>query len=267
MKKYSYYPGCTLKTQAKELDASARRAAEALGFTLDELENWQCCGGVYPTSRDELATKLSSVRALAAAEKNGGILVTLCSACHNVIKQTNDLMINDPEKAQRVNNYLGPDDAYGGGTKVMHYLEVLRDEITFDAVAERVTAPLTGKKIAAYYGCLLLRPGKVMQMDDPENPHIMEDFISSLGADAVVYPMRNECAEDISPMEDPSAANRRSLAVLQKRGGCRSGGDRHGMSALASQSEESLGVDPRYTISRTFSARLSERRSEMENKK
>ena len=79
MKKYSYYPGCTLKTQAKELDASARRAAEALGFTLDELENWQCCGGVYPTSRDELATKLSSVRALAAAEKNGGILVTLCS--------------------------------------------------------------------------------------------------------------------------------------------------------------------------------------------
>ena len=164
MKKYSYYPGCTLKTQAKELDASARRAAEALGFTLDELENWQCCGGVYPTSRDELATKLSSVRALAAAEKNGGILVTLCSACHNVIKQTNDLMINDPEKAQRVNNYLGPDDAYGGGTKVMHYLEVLRDEITFDAVAERVTAPLTGKKIAAYYGCLLLRPSSVMQM-------------------------------------------------------------------------------------------------------
>lgn len=215
MKKYSYYPGCTLKTQAKELDASARRAAEALGFTLDELENWQCCGGVYPTSRDELATKLSSVRALAAAEKNGEILVTLCSACHNVIKQTNDLMINDPEKAQRVNNYLGPDDAYGGGTKVMHYLEVLRDEITFDAVAERVTAPLTGKKIAAYYGCLLLRPGKVMQMDDPENPHIMEDFISSLGADAVVYPMRNECCGGYLAMEDPSAANRRSLAVLK----------------------------------------------------
>ena len=213
MKKYSYYPGCTLKTQAKELDASARRAAEALGFTLDELENWQCCGGVYPTSRDELATKLSSVRALAAAEKNGGILVTLCSACHNVIKQTNDLMINDPEKAQRVNNYLGPDDAYGGGTKVMHYLEVLRDEITFDAVAERVTAPLTGKKIAAYYGCLLLRPGKVMQMDDPENPRIMEDLIRALGGEPVIYPARNECCGGYIALEDGAEAKKRSEAV------------------------------------------------------
>ena len=31
---FSYYPGCTLKTKAKELDAYARRSAEALGITL-----------------------------------------------------------------------------------------------------------------------------------------------------------------------------------------------------------------------------------------
>ena len=57
--KYSYYPGCTLKTKAKDLDAYARASAKALGFELEEIENWQCCGGVYPLGSDEIATKLS----------------------------------------------------------------------------------------------------------------------------------------------------------------------------------------------------------------
>ena len=87
--KFSYYPGCTLKTKAKDLDAYGRRSAEALGITLEELPEWQCCGAVYPMAKDEIATKLSSVRALTEAKRKGQALVTVCSGCHNVIKQTN----------------------------------------------------------------------------------------------------------------------------------------------------------------------------------
>ena len=65
---YSYYPGCTLKSKATELDRYARASASALGFELEEIENWQCCGAVYPMAKDEIATKLSSVRALADAK-------------------------------------------------------------------------------------------------------------------------------------------------------------------------------------------------------
>ena len=72
---FSYYPGCTLKTKAKELDAYARRSAEALGILLEELPEWQCCGGVYTTAKDEIATKLSSVRALMGAKEEGHELV------------------------------------------------------------------------------------------------------------------------------------------------------------------------------------------------
>ena len=67
--KYSYYPGCTLKTKAVELDVCARASAEAMGFELEEIEDWQCCGGVYPLGTDEIATKLSSVRALYGAKE------------------------------------------------------------------------------------------------------------------------------------------------------------------------------------------------------
>ena len=191
--KYSYYPGCTLKNKAKDLDMYARACASALGFELEEIENWQCCGGVYPLGSDEIATKLSSVRALNDAKEKGQALVTLCSACHHVIKRVNDDMKNVDDIRTRANNYMKLEEPYQGETKVLHFLEVLRDEIGFDAIKEKVKNPLTGKKIGAYYGCLLLRPGKLLEFDNPENPQIIEDFIRAIGAEPVIYPYRNEC--------------------------------------------------------------------------
>ena len=104
--KFQYFPGCTLKTKGVRLDACARTAAKALGFTLEELPEWQCCGAVYPMARDEIATRLSSVRALTAAREVGEPLVTLCSACHHVIKRVNGDMKHDADIRAKVNNYL-----------------------------------------------------------------------------------------------------------------------------------------------------------------
>ena len=191
--KYSYFPGCTLKNKAKDLDRYARASAEALGFALEEIDNWQCCGGVYPLGSDEIATKLSSVRALNDAKEKGQDLVTVCSACHHVIKRVNDDMKNNADVQLRANNYMQLDTPYCGETKVLHYLEVLRDVVGFDNLKKKVVNPLTGRKIGAYYGCLLLRPSGVMAFDDPENPTILEDFIRALGAEPVIYPYRNEC--------------------------------------------------------------------------
>ena len=193
--KYSYYPGCTLKTKAVELDVCARASAGALGFELEEIENWQCCGGVYPLGTDEIATKLSSVRALNAAKEKGQELVTICSACHHVIKRVNDDMKNVEDIRFKANNYMKNElqEPYAGETTVLHYLEVLRDKVGFDELKKKVVNPFSGKKIGAYYGCLLLRPSKMLQFDDPENPKIMEDFIRAIGGEPVIYPYRNEC--------------------------------------------------------------------------
>ncbi len=213
--KVSYFPGCTLKNKARDLDAYARKSAEVLGITLEEIEDWQCCGGVFTTAKNEIATKLSSVRALRTAAAKEQPLVSVCSACHNVIKQTNYAMQNDSEFAAKVNNYMAEESPYSGETKVYHYLELLRDVVGFDAVKEKVANALSGKKIAAYYGCLLLRPNSVMQMDDPENPTIMEDFIRAIGATPVVYAMRNECCGGYISMESPDLAKAKSNSVIE----------------------------------------------------
>ncbi len=213
--KVSYFPGCTLKNKAKDLDLYAYKSAEALGVTLEEIENWQCCGGVFTTAKNEVATKLSSVRALKEAFSKEQPIVTVCSACHNVIKQTNYAMQSDKEFADKVNRYMAEDGAYNGETEVYHYLEMLRDLVGFDALKEKLVNPLKGKKIAAYYGCLLLRPSSVMRMDDPENPSIMEDFIKALGAEPVIYAKRNECCGGYVSVESPELAKKNSNSVVQ----------------------------------------------------
>ena len=212
---YSYFPGCTLKNKAIELDAYARFSAEALGFELKEIEEWQCCGGVYPMSQKEVAPKLPSVRALADARDNNQDLVTLCAACYNVLKQTNDAVLNDDITAFKANTYLKEDGIeYNGETKVLHFLEILRDVIGWDNVKAAVKNPLKGKKIGAYYGCLLLRPANVMKFDDPENPQIIEDFIKAIGATPVIFAQRNECCGAYTMFEDNSIPEKRANAII-----------------------------------------------------
>lgn len=211
--KISYYPGCTLKTKAQELDKTARLAAAALGIDMEEIENWQCCGAVYPMARDEIATKLSAVRALDYAKHRGGKLLTLCSACHNVIKRTNEDMRTDGDMAFRANNYLQLDEPYKGETEVLHYLEMLKTVVGFDNIAKKVVKPV-GKKIGAYYGCLLLRPSGVMAFDNPENPTIIEDFIRAIGGTPVIYPFRNECCGAYVGLKNPELPQKRSEKIL-----------------------------------------------------
>jgi len=191
--KYLYYPGCTLKTKAIELDNYAKAAMVALGIDFVEFDDWQCCGATYPLARDEIAPRLSAIRALDKAKQEGRALLSLCSACHNVLKRVNYDMAHDRDVCEKANNYLQLDEPYTGETRVVHFLEMLRDDVGFEALKSRVVNPLAGRKIAAYYGCLLLRPSKIMAFDNPDNPSVMEEFIRAIGAEPVVFSKRNEC--------------------------------------------------------------------------
>ena len=209
----SYYPGCTLKTKARQLDLYARASAQALGIALCELPEWQCCGAVYPNASDEIATRLSAVRALHAARELGQPLVTLCSACHHVLKRTNQDLVRDENFRTKANAYCGFDVPYAGETRVMHYLEMLRDLVGFETLKKKVVHPI-GEKVGAYYGCLLLRPSADMQFDDPESPTIIEDFLSAIGAEPINYAMRNECCGAYVTLEDRNQAITQSRRVL-----------------------------------------------------
>ena len=188
---YSYFPGCTLRAKAKGFESSTLASCEVLGVCLEELEEWQCCGATFPLQIDNSFPLVSPARTLASAKKAGRELVTLCSACLNVLKRTNHVIREDLDKREKVCAFIEED--YSGEVEVLHLLEILRDEIGFESLARMVVSPFSGLPVAAYYGCLLLRPPDEVGIDDPESPSVLEEFLSALGCDPVEYPYKTEC--------------------------------------------------------------------------
>ena len=206
-----YFPGCTLHSKARSFDASARAAAQALDIIMEELPEWTCCGATFSMSADSAMGLVAPTRILASA-KEAGKLLTLCSFCYNTLKRTNRVIATDAEQRRKVTTFIEED--YQGNVQTVHLLEVLRDDVGFEALAARVTKRLEGLKVAPYYGCLLLRPAEEMGFDDPERPTILENFLTSLGCTVVEFPHKTECCGSFVAVSSPEAAQACSARIL-----------------------------------------------------
>lgn len=211
--KVAYYPGCTLASKAKAFDQTARWVAQKLDVELVELPQWQCCGGLVPQVADAVMGLLAPVRILADAQSIGDRLVTLCSFCYNTLKRANLIIQQDAERRQKVTDFL--EQQYDGKVKVVHMLELIRDEIGFETVRSKVTRALTGIRVAPYYGCLLLRPSKEIGLDDPEDPTVMEQLLEALGCDVVDFPRKVECCGSFMIVNRPEIAAQCSATILR----------------------------------------------------
>jgi len=209
---YLYYPGCTLYTKAKNFDRTARNCSLLFGFELKELNNWVCCGAAFPLATDNLMALLPPARILANAREEGTTLTILCSVCFNVIKRTNRLLQKDSEKRDKINNFI--EKNYQGDLRILHYLELLKQDIGFSQLKEKVKTPLLGLKAAAYYGCMLLRPFEEMGFDDKERPTIFEEFLATLGAEAIDFPFKIECCGSFQSVGSPEVATECAYKIL-----------------------------------------------------
>ncbi|MFC1899959.1 CoB--CoM heterodisulfide reductase iron-sulfur subunit B family protein [Chloroflexota bacterium] len=217
----SYYPGCTLKTKASNFEDSAIASMEALGINLVELQRWNCCGTVYSLAEDDLVHHIAPVRTLIRVKEQGlDRVVTLCSFCYNTLKRANLLIKNSAEKRNTLNSFMTEEIDYDGSVEVTHLLSVLRDDLGWKSIAEKVTNPLTGLKIAAYYGCTLLRPQEAA-IDDVERPRILEDLIETVGATGIDFPFAAECCSSFQAVSNADVVAERAYAILnnaQKQG-------------------------------------------------
>jgi heterodisulfide reductase subunit B len=189
--KIIYYPGCTLYTKAKNLGDLGVASAAKLGIELVELENWTCCQAAFPLASDNIMGLISPSRIIINAEKEGSVLTTLCSFCYNVLKRTNHVLKNDPVKRAKICEFL--EEEYKGEIEVLHFLEVLKDNVGFESIEKKVTKKLNDLSLVPYYGCQMLRPESVLKLDDPEKPKILDNFLMSLGCSVIDFPFKVEC--------------------------------------------------------------------------
>jgi len=212
--KINFYPGCTLKTKAKNLENAAIRSMHALGVEMEEIERWNCCGAVYSLADDDLIHHVAPVRDLIRVKEQGGDrLITICSMCYNTLARANRLMQKDEDKRDTINRFMDEEMDYFGEVEVLHLLTFLRDEIGWDKIRDTVKVPLEELKIAAYYGCTLQRPSDV-EIEPIGSYELMGKLLESLGATLVDFPAAANCCGSYQVLGNEAAAQQAAAVIL-----------------------------------------------------
>ncbi len=207
MKRYCYYPGCSSEATAKGLGLSIEAIAEPLEMELVEPQGWTCCGAVHYGSLDGLEAVAVAAYSLALAEATGLDMMTPCTGCFVTFNRAIGKMKEDAVLMRQVNQGLAAAGLeYKGDIRLRTFTEVLINDITPQLFASRIKRDLSGLKVAPYYGCQLVRPD--FGFDDPEAPQKLDNLVKRLGAEAVLFPMKNRCCGSslIIPEEDMALA-------------------------------------------------------------
>lgn len=204
--KLTYYPGCSLESTAKEYNQSAVQVCQALGVELLELEDWNCCGATSAHSINRFLAEVLPARNLCIAQKTGHDIAVPCSACYCRLKKIDYLLRHDEKKRQEIEPVVNFE--FDGSVQVYHLLEVLAVKFGTQNIAAKVTKPLTGLKVACYYGCLIVRPPKLTNFDRPENPITMDEMVNVLGAEARQWSYKTDCCSSNQGLVNVEIARR-----------------------------------------------------------
>jgi len=183
--KASYYPGCSLHGTALEYEESTQAVCKLLGIELQELADWNCCGASSAHSTDEALAIALPARNLAMAEKIGLDLVVPCAACFQRFKVA--------EKHIREEKKPAVSTPYQGKVPIKHLLDFICEEEILKIIKEKMKKSLAGLKTVCYYGCLTVRPPRVTDAIDFEDPKTMDDLMALLGAKSYPWSYKTDC--------------------------------------------------------------------------
>lgn len=212
MKRYAYYPGCSLEKMASEYDVSFRNLCARLGIELEEVRGWLCCGAGMLGNISPLLGLSVPLKNLALAHERGlSQLVAPCAACYSQFKRAQHEAAADPALRAQVEHII--EAPLEGALEVLHPLEMLEREL--DGAPKAVHDGLHHLKVACYYGCLLTRPPKVVHFDDCEDPRSMDRLLRRSGFETVEWSEKTSCCGAFYAMVNPKKVLELTRAILQ----------------------------------------------------
>ncbi len=193
--KFAFFPGCMIQVRYPQMEAAVRLTAPNLGIELVDLPDLGCCPDpVFYKAQSKLDWVTLAARNLALAEAAGLDFLTICSGCTETLSEAEHMLAEDEDLLKKVNKRLERIGVhYGGKVRTRHLATVLRDDIGLDKVTESVKRPLDGVRVGVHYGCHLLKPRVIMNVDDPDTPTIFEDLLRAIGAEPVDHAERIIC--------------------------------------------------------------------------
>lgn len=196
-----------------------------LDIPMAKIKDYNCCGATEVKNISYDLSVFLPGRNLALAQEMGAqTVIAPCNGCVYALARTNNAISEDPSSKERMNSYLSEAGVpeYGGNVEVKHVLEVIRHSVGLDAVKAKVKRPLTGLKVACYYGCLYTRPkmytghGMKAEKDNPEHPQFMDDLLRAAGATTVDYPVKTICCGGGHTIADREVSVGFSAAILNE---------------------------------------------------
>jgi heterodisulfide reductase subunit B len=188
--KTGLYPGCSLEGSARDYNESVFELARAFGIELVQVPDWNCCGATAAHNLNKELSLALPARILALAEKNGlGEIVVPCAACYSRLMVTMHELKANPELRNRISEIIEMD--YRGTCEILNVIEWIDKYIT-PGLEAKITKPFN-HKVACYYGCLLVRPHKILNYDRVEDPQTMDNLMKKAGATPVDFPFKTEC--------------------------------------------------------------------------
>ena len=182
-----YYPGCSLLGSSREFDESVRAVMKVLDVELVAVPDWNCCGASSAHTLDHDLSLALPARILALAEGAGMTeMLAPCAACSNRLLGAQKELAEHPQLRARIERLI--DMPCRGTVRILNILELLTK------VKDRITPTVPFKrKVASYYGCLLVRPAHVVNFDRVENPESMDQLMALIGATPVEWNFKTEC--------------------------------------------------------------------------
>lgn len=189
--KLGYYPGCALEGSSVDYSESLKRVFKEIGVELDPIQDWSCCGASAAHSTNHKLSVALPYRNLALAKAQGLTeIFAPCPFCSKTLINTNYEISEHPALGQEIKSVTGL--AYDSSVKIINSVAIF-DKLMGQIAPKINPERLKGLKVACYYGCLLVRPPKLLQYDDPEQPTSMDEIAKKLGAEPVDWEYKIEC--------------------------------------------------------------------------
>jgi heterodisulfide reductase subunit B len=211
MSKYLFYPGCSMTKSARPYLDSLNAIQEDITIELEDVQDWNCCGATEYAAMHGLASHALVGRNLALAQQqvNGSnTVVAGCSACYLNLNKTEYYMRTDEKLNADVNEALAAGGLrYDAGTvEVRHLLDIVHNEVGMDVIKSKVKKPLTGLRVAPYYGCMVHRPDFDNRFENSEYPFSLDRVLAALGATVIDYPLKTHCCSGHMTQISPPVA-------------------------------------------------------------
>ncbi|MEW6165214.1 MAG: CoB--CoM heterodisulfide reductase iron-sulfur subunit B family protein [Pseudomonadota bacterium] len=219
-KQYAFYPGCSSqkKASADNFLRSIDVVCEKLDVQLNEIPDWNCCGASIGYGEGgELPRLALSARNLALSEQNfaGQDMVSVCPACWLASRETAERLHENSGLLAECNEALKEAGlTFKGEVKARHFVEVLIEDIGWDAMQKQVVKPLDGLKFAGYVGCQTNRPFGIAG-ESFENPMYLDRMIETVGAEAVKYDQKVTCCGGALAFSEPDKAQKQIRDIVE----------------------------------------------------